>query len=230
MSFSDCLSGNRTAWSNVRFNSQEIDADLTVNGDVVALGGLVIDGPIVADTITVSSLLSLDPGSQVDGNPEFTGEISAVGGFKPTGIASQNSLNNVNKTELDILYVSTIFATGSSANKLWCGRCGDLITLSFRPEYIGVQAGQVSETIVADMSLDPGFDEYRPHYETHIPVLYKTPGVNEPADYNIGSIKVTPTGTFEFNYELGTDGKFPVPSSGQSTGWQHDITISYLGV
>lgn len=234
MSFSQLLRDERSPWANVRCENLHLDSDLNVFGDIVTTGGINTDVLQVTDLtttdLTVEGVLDFGVGGIVDGNVDFTGEISAIGGFRPTGNAGQQSLDNVKKIELDILYVSTIFALGTSLNQLWCVRCGDLITLSFRPEFIGVQAGQTTDIIIADMSLDSGFDEFRPHHETHFPVLFKAPGLNEPQDYIMGSIKLTTTGVMHFNYDIGTLGQFPVPGVGQSTGWVHDISISYMGV
>lgn len=216
------------SWANIYINKVvtnglTVQNDADFKGDMAIDGDFVITGNTVLEDVQIDGELVMSVGSQVNSDINVTGDINARS-FEPTG---QDSLKNVKKEELSITYSGDIFGSGASrVGNLRCVRCGSLITLTFDAESIGVIAGQSASVITANMGAS--FDEYIPETQVYMPIILKNPVGSYPADMISGFCRILTSGQIYIYYGIGTNGEFPVPTAGQTTGWQQSFSVSYI--
>ena len=120
-------------------------------------------------------IISTFSGSQIDGNPEFTGDIKAKG-FEPTLYPDQDTLKRVRREEADVTYTGSIIPSGSQIGKCTFSRVGRSITCEL--QNLSIASGGTPSILIVDLSSFPGYtSDYEPDKEVFCPIIIRDPAI-----------------------------------------------------
>ena len=217
MSVNSLLTPRNKEWSNLHINSLQVYNDLDVQGDLITVGETVLEN------VQIDGVLNLPPGSQVDGDPLFTGEITATG-VKFFG-AGQLTLNQNVEGSINFTTGGSFIAT-PQIEQLDFLRVGEFVQCSVSTFNIP----SVNQNASGELDLTPpsGLGVYAPKHTFKQPLIFQsnTTGGVGPSSDKMGAIEWDGT-KFVLHSSLGSTNFDKDNDDG--TGLRYRAYINYRG-